>query len=215
MQLPPERIQSIAAEVADNFLKAAKRNRDDLDDLTAGKIAPLLGHAAAETLNVLAPQGDADEVFLDKYITHSYRIVIRSTSVTLTLLAATDRQMWFLRHEDGVVATAVAYPWDRVEVKTKTFSLSLKAEHRTDGCLLTGSKALGSWVERWRDPAARVAAVTEAAAATTASVSATGASPSPGAWHPDPSGRHELRWWDGTRWTEHVSDRGATSTDAI
>jgi hypothetical protein len=29
-----------------------------------------------------------------------------------------------------------------------------------------------------------------------------------GAWHPDPSGRHELRWWDGSRWTEQVSDGG-------
>ncbi|QGG96492.1 phospholipid scramblase-related protein [Actinomarinicola tropica] len=36
-----------------------------------------------------------------------------------------------------------------------------------------------------------------------------------GAWHPDPHGRHELRWWDGQRWTEHVSDGGVTSTDAV
>ncbi|MCV7301920.1 DUF2510 domain-containing protein [Mycobacterium barrassiae] len=32
-----------------------------------------------------------------------------------------------------------------------------------------------------------------------------------GAWHPDPSGRHELRWWDGSRWTEQVSDGGRQS----
>jgi hypothetical protein len=25
-------------------------------------------------------------------------------------------------------------------------------------------------------------------------------------WHPDPYGRHRQRWWDGTRWTEHVFD---------
>jgi uncharacterized protein YxjI len=31
-------------------------------------------------------------------------------------------------------------------------------------------------------------------------------------WHPDPSGAHELRYFDGTQWTEHVSDRGVTST---
>lgn len=37
----------------------------------------------------------------------------------------------------------------------------------------------------------------------------------PGAWHPDPAHRHELRWWDGQRWTEHVSDRGQTSIDPI
>lgn len=36
-----------------------------------------------------------------------------------------------------------------------------------------------------------------------------------GAWHPDPSGRHASRWWDGHRWTEHVSDAGAVSVDPL
>lgn len=35
------------------------------------------------------------------------------------------------------------------------------------------------------------------------------------AWHPDPTGRHEQRYWDGTRWTEHVADGGSTSTDPL
>lgn len=38
---------------------------------------------------------------------------------------------------------------------------------------------------------------------------------SPAAWHPDPTGRHELRYWDGTAWSDHVSDRGITGTDAL
>lgn len=32
-------------------------------------------------------------------------------------------------------------------------------------------------------------------------------------WLPDPSGRHQLRWWDGTAWTENVSDNGVTALD--
>lgn len=28
----------------------------------------------------------------------------------------------------------------------------------------------------------------------------------PAAWHPDPAGRHDQRYWDGARWTEHVRD---------
>jgi peptidoglycan/LPS O-acetylase OafA/YrhL len=32
-------------------------------------------------------------------------------------------------------------------------------------------------------------------------------------WHPDPSGRHQLRWWDGERWTTNVHDDGVTSTE--
>jgi hypothetical protein len=32
-------------------------------------------------------------------------------------------------------------------------------------------------------------------------------------WQPDPTKRHELRYFDGKTWTEHVSDNGITSTD--
>lgn len=35
----------------------------------------------------------------------------------------------------------------------------------------------------------------------------------PGGWHPDPYRRHEFRWWDGTAWTDHVSDAGVASLD--
>jgi hypothetical protein len=32
-------------------------------------------------------------------------------------------------------------------------------------------------------------------------------------WQADPFGRHEVRYWDGSAWTAHVSDAGVTSTD--
>ena len=35
----------------------------------------------------------------------------------------------------------------------------------------------------------------------------------PPAWLPDPFGRHESRWWDGTRWTEHVASHGRQGVD--
>lgn len=38
---------------------------------------------------------------------------------------------------------------------------------------------------------------------------------SPAGWQPDPRGRHEYRYWDGTQWTDHVSDRGEMSTDPV
>ena len=31
----------------------------------------------------------------------------------------------------------------------------------------------------------------------------------PPGWHPDPSGANQWRWWDGYRWTEHVSGHAA------
>jgi hypothetical protein len=36
-----------------------------------------------------------------------------------------------------------------------------------------------------------------------------------GGWHADPAGRHQSRWWDGTRWTEHVSDAGQVGVDPL
>jgi len=41
----------------------------------------------------------------------------------------------------------------------------------------------------------------------------TPAPPTDPGWYPDPYGRHELRWYDGNQWTEHVSSHGRQSTD--
>jgi putative membrane protein len=35
----------------------------------------------------------------------------------------------------------------------------------------------------------------------------------PANWYPDPSGRHRWRYWNGDRWTEHVSDGTSTTVD--
>jgi Protein of unknown function (DUF2510) len=37
----------------------------------------------------------------------------------------------------------------------------------------------------------------------------------PADWHPDPTGRHQWRYWDGSTWTNHVSGNGADSTDSL
>ena len=35
----------------------------------------------------------------------------------------------------------------------------------------------------------------------------------PAAWYADPSGRYELRYWDGNEWTEHVARGGQQFVD--
>jgi len=37
----------------------------------------------------------------------------------------------------------------------------------------------------------------------------------PAGWLPDPTQRHELRYWDGASWTAHVSDAGVTGQDPL
>jgi uncharacterized protein YjbI with pentapeptide repeats len=34
-------------------------------------------------------------------------------------------------------------------------------------------------------------------------------------WHPDPTGRHAERWWDGSRWTSDVIDGGVRGSDTV
>jgi hypothetical protein len=37
----------------------------------------------------------------------------------------------------------------------------------------------------------------------------------PDGWFADPSSRHELRYWNGHHWTDHVSDRGTQAIDPL
>jgi len=46
-------------------------------------------------------------------------------------------------------------------------------------------------------------------------VATRGQGTAPAGWLADPGRRHELRYWDGQRWTEHVSDRGTQGVDPI
>jgi uncharacterized protein YxjI len=39
--------------------------------------------------------------------------------------------------------------------------------------------------------------------------------PTPANWYPDPVGRHQLRYFDGAQWTEHVSSNGSQSLDPL
>ena len=34
-------------------------------------------------------------------------------------------------------------------------------------------------------------------------------------WYPDPTRRYDSRWWDGSRWTEHVDTKGRTMNDPL
>lgn len=52
-----------------------------------------------------------------------------------------------------------------------------------------------------------------AAAASAPSNATVAITHTPAGWYPDPSGRFEMRYWDGLAWTEHVSRQGQQYTD--
>ncbi len=37
----------------------------------------------------------------------------------------------------------------------------------------------------------------------------------PASWMPDPTGRHQHRYWSGSAWTDHVADDGVSSLDPV
>ena len=61
-----------------------------------------------------------------------------------------------------------------------------------------------------REGAPSAAAAAGASAPSNATVAITH---TPAGWYPDPSGRFEMRYWDGLAWTEHVSRQGQQYTD--
>ena len=61
---------------------------------------------------------------------------------------------------------------------------------------------------------APVTAGSEGYAAARSDTSTTSATPAiPAAWYKDPSGRYELRYWNGSTWTEPVARGGQQFTD--
>ena len=71
-------------------------------------------------------------------------------------------------------------------------------------------------------PSAAATVTSNSPAATTSTAGAAGyaassgasATPAvPAAWYKDPSGRYEMRYWNGTAWTEHVARGGQQFTD--
>ncbi|MEY4031489.1 MAG: hypothetical protein RL573_400 [Actinomycetota bacterium] len=112
-----------------------------------------------------------------------------------------DGQHWvhaFVRHH-GQVATA---PWP-----TASASAGSPAAERA------ATAASASSDSPWQSANTSTPASAGFAAAQTQPQSG-GAVPSvPANWYKDPSGRFEMRYWNGTEWTEHVATAGKQSVD--
>ena len=65
-----------------------------------------------------------------------------------------------------------------------------------------------------RDSSAALGSSAVASVPATVATSPSGGSATvPAAWYADPSGRYELRYWNGKEWTEHVARSGQQFTD--
>jgi len=99
----------------------------------------------------------------------------------------------------GVVAAGVARAAGVAGVAAATGAPDGAGELAADAA----AGAAGDVVGESADAAAEAATATDAATAAAAAASTV-----PAGWYADPSGRYELRYWDGNAWTEHVSRAG-------
>jgi hypothetical protein len=90
--------------------------------------------------------------------------------------------------------------WEVVEILPTFDGRYCAFLRRPVSSTLDSSTALGS-------------SVVTSAPATVATSSSSGSASVPAAWYADPSGRYELRYWNGKEWTEHVARSGQQFTD--
>jgi hypothetical protein len=96
--------------------------------------------------------------------------------------------------------------WEVVHI-TSDGASSFHAFIRHAGNVPVGPPAAGATSAPTTSAPASVAAPASASIGDTPNV--------PADWHKDPSGRFELRYWNGTAWTEHVATGGKQSIDPV
>lgn len=70
-----------------------------------------------------------------------------------------------------------------------------------------------AFLRRNTSPAVVAGSVTTAATSVAEATNTSSSPAVPAAWYADPSSRFELRYWNGSEWTEHVARSGQQFTD--
>ena len=196
MPVAPEQVEIVANKLVEGYEWLNRKP----GEMAYPQVSNALRAATRELFAHLSPQLAPSEVLLDVNHSFSYRIAI-TTKVTVTLLVATNHRLWVARHDDGV-PTVSPIDYAAIITETKRLTVSTKVEQEAGGYRITASSAVVEWLEALK--VQRPPGPVEWLAPR----------PAPAGWHPDPFGRFDLRYWDGARWTEHVSTGGAQGTDA-
>ena len=204
MPLTQRQAEIVARTTASSY----ENVRRDPGEPSDPRVSRALWQATMEAARRLAPLME-DETLLDIKPRHSYKASLK-VSVNVTLLVATDKRLWIARHADGRPEEPLPVPYEAVRPVGKRMAFSTKVEQGPGGVTITGSRELADWLQTMQSQRPSQTASWLATAATSTSAQTQQA---PAAWHPDPSGRHQHRYWDGSRWTERVSDDGVQSVD--
>ena len=88
---------------------------------------------------------------------------------------------------------------------------AVTAQVTTPAATATTPTTSATWGSTTASTSASTPVVTSAI--NTSIASSVGDAAAPANWYPDPAGRFELRYWNGSAWTEHVSRNGQQSID--
>jgi hypothetical protein len=212
MAITAEQVELVARRVTDAHLKSPNKWDRDVDDRMAREAAaPAVYHASHELMGAIAHLVAADEVLIDVQHTSGYTVAgFSAAKAKVRLLVATDRRVWFSRHEDGTVQDVHAVEYPTMNIEKKRISLGWP---KLEGTTVTCGGSTAEWLSELKSGRHQPAPWLQPAASSQA------AAPSPGGpapnWYPDPYRRHQLRYWDGARWTPHVSTNGVSAQDPV
>ena len=159
-----------------------------------------------------------------------FAVAVQGLFLEMLTFPATAGRFLSRRHRLAWVACLVAVAfvfWHTLVNPAGRLASALRTANVVFFLAVVAAFVLFAFGLRWyvgRQPAAPVEpgsaaappAALDSAEAAGAPVEAACAVPaSPPAWHPDPTGRHQQRYWDGGRWTGWVADGGVTGRDPL
>lgn len=188
----------------------------------ADSLAPMLAEKSAEGWSVISivAAGTNIVAYLEREADESAAEVVEETAEPATASEiATEAEEEAESTDDeapyvpGVAVTGAALAADE-PAAAEPAGWAVAPESATTDEPIADESLAGLVAEVEAEEAAAPAAAPEPVAVAAAEPAAVAAeSAVPAGWYADPSGRFELRYWDGSAWTEHVSRAGQQFTD--
>ncbi|WP_253867855.1 DUF2510 domain-containing protein [Mycobacterium sp. GA-1285] len=157
----------------------------------------------------IAGQAAPDEALVDlMHVTGYSTAGFSGFNAKVLLLVATDRRIWFCRHGKGSIKVLQPLDYGAITIEQKRVFLGWP---KLDGTTITCDGSTAEWLTSLRSGHRQPAPWLQP----TQPAGTIPSQPAPANWYPDPYRRSELRYWDGSRWTPHVSTNGITAQDPI
>ncbi len=210
MAITPDQVELVARLVADDILKPPNKWDRDVDDrITREAAAPAVYHASRELMAAVAGNAAPDEMLIDVKHSAGYSTAgFSGFKAKVLLLVATSYRLWYCRHADGGVQQLQHVDYRSLTIDKKRVSLSAP---KLEGTTITCGGSTAEWLTALQSGRQEPAAWLRPGPSPQM---ATRGGPTPG-WHADPYRRYQLRYWDGERWSEHVSTNGVAAVDPV